>query len=144
MIQHKIVLGVIGAIFGSLTLLTIGEWIQPSKVIAKAVAGPVMTPAQQRLLAMIAKYQGQYAANKLVIGREGTLTFDGQPDKGKNVNLVVELYGMNDPMEQKNFTDLMESVPPEYLRFFPEMRWDSPFVVSVTDRGTDYLRGEGK
>ena len=34
----------------------------------------------------------------------------------------------------------MESMPIDYLRVFPEMRWDSPFVVGVTEAGSNYIR----
>jgi hypothetical protein len=105
------------------------------------LSGPVITPAQERLLVLIAKYQGQFVANKLIIGRKGNLLFDGQPDKGKDINLIVDLYDGDSPAAQQNFEALMDSIPLEYLRFFSEMRWDSPFVVSVTVRGMSYLRG---
>jgi hypothetical protein len=105
------------------------------------LSGPVITPVQEKLLGLIAKYQGQFAANKLVIGRSGNLTFDGQRDKGKDINLIVDLYGANSPAAQQNFVDLMHNIPLEYLRYISEMRWNSPFVVSLTDRGMRYLRG---
>jgi hypothetical protein len=106
----------------------------------KQLSGPVMTPVQEKLLGLIAKYQGHFATNKLVIGRSGTLTFDGQRDKGKDVNLIVDLYGAKSPATQQQFVDLMDGIPSEYLKYIPEMRWESPFVVSLTDRGMRYLR----
>jgi hypothetical protein len=78
---------------------------------------------------------------KLIIGQDGNLYFDDEPMKGKNINFIMELYGSNASADQKNFVALTESLPLEYIRFFPEMRWDSPFVVSVTEQGIRYMRG---
>jgi hypothetical protein len=35
----------------------------------------------------------------------------------------------------------MESMPAEYVRFIPETRMDSPFVVLVTEEGMRFLQG---
>ncbi len=102
---------------------------------------PTLSPSQERLLILIADYQRKYATNKLIISRtDGRLFFDGDPDKGKEISLVADLYGAADTSKQKEFVDLMDSMPAEYLRVFPEMRWDSPFVVGVTQAGSDYIR----
>jgi hypothetical protein len=118
----------------------------PQKVISKPTAsdisGPTLTPSQEQLLSLIAKYQRIFTATKLIIGRDGSLYFDGEPAKGRDVNFVTELFGSPEPSAQKNFVDLMESIPQEYIRFFPEMRWNSPFVVAVTERGMKYLRND--
>lgn len=105
------------------------------------LSGPSITPAQERLLKLVGKYQGQFAATKLVIGRGGTLIFDGQPERGKDVNFIIELYGTMDPATQQNFINLMEGIPLEYLRHLPETRLNSPFVVALTDRGMAFLKG---
>jgi hypothetical protein len=101
----------------------------------------VISPAQDKLLSIIAKYQKHFAITKLIVGRNGGLHFDGDRSKGMGVDFVAELYGRNDAAAQANFISLMESMPVEYIRFFPEMRLDSPFVVSVTNRGMGYLKG---
>src|SRR5271166_760986 len=44
-------------------------------------AGPTLTPAQEQLLSLIAKYQGRFVVSKLIVGRDGKLYFDGQPEK---------------------------------------------------------------
>jgi hypothetical protein len=130
LIQHKIVLGVCGAFFGMWAALAIGEIIRPSSVDSRSAsassASAVLTPSQEQLLATIVKYQGRFVANKLVIGRNGNIIFDGQPEKSKEINIVTELYGTNDLPTQKKFAELMESIPLEYLRHYPEMRWNSP------------------
>lgn len=101
----------------------------------------ILSPSQERLLTLIADYQRKYASNKLIISRtDGRLVFDGNPDKGKEVSLVRDLYGAIDSGKEKEFVELMESMPIDYLRVFPEMRWDSPFVVGVTEAGSNYIR----
>jgi hypothetical protein len=93
------------------------------------------------LLGLVAKYQRNYAVNKLIISRKnGRLHFDGDPKKGEEVSLVRELYGSDSADQEAEFEKLIETMPTEYLRFFPEMRWDSPFVVGITDAGQRYLR----
>jgi hypothetical protein len=148
LIQHKIVLGACGAFFGMWTALAIGEIIKPSAVNLQSTsansASSILTPAQEQLLSTIVKYQGRFVLSKLVIGRNGNLAFDGQPEKSKEINFVTELYGTNDTSSQKRLEELMESIPVEYLRHYPEMRWDSPFVVGITDSGMAYLKNAGK
>jgi len=99
-----------------------------------------LSPPQTKLLRLLGKYQEQFSVHKLIVGRDGSLYFDGDQDKGKDVNFVRELFGKIDPIRLANFEDLMESMPPEYVRFFPEMRLDSPFVVGITEAGSTYLR----
>jgi len=97
-------------------------------------------PPQERLLGLLADYQRQYAADKLIVGRNGRLYFDNDQNKGKEVSLLRDLYGSDDLTNQRTFERLVESMPPEYLRLLPEMRWDSPFVISVTEAGLRYLK----
>lgn len=102
---------------------------------------PVLSPVQERLLELLAKYQRQFAVTKLVVLRkQGTLFFDDDPHKGTDVSLIRDLYGSDKATEDVRFEELMETMPPEYLRFFPEMRLDSPFVVGVTEAGMRYLQ----
>jgi hypothetical protein len=104
------------------------------------ISHTILTPPQERLLGLLADYQRQYAADKLIVGRNGKLYFDNDPNKGKEVSLLRDLYGSDDLAKQNMFESLVESMPPEYLRLFPEMRWDSPFVISVTEAGLRYIR----
>ncbi len=102
----------------------------------------ILMPAQERLLDVIAKHQREFAANKLVIGRRtGVLHFDDDKTRGVSVNLLHDVFGSEDAANGPRFEQLMESMPPEYLRLLPEMRWDSPFVVTVTEGGIRYLQG---
>ena len=115
---------------------TIEHSNQPS-----ASTNPVLSPPQERLLGLLAGYQRQFAADKLIIERRsGKLHFDDSPNKGEGISLIRDLYGSEDGTKQAVFERLMESMPPEYVRFLPEMRLDSPFVVSVTGAGLRYLR----
>jgi hypothetical protein len=101
---------------------------------------PLLSPAQERLLGLLTNYQTQYAAYKLVISRtDGRLVFDGDPKRGEDVSLIRDLFGSTDSVNQAEFVKLVDTMPPEYLRVYPEMRWDSPFVVGVTDAGLSYL-----
>jgi hypothetical protein len=100
---------------------------------------PILTPPQERLLSLLAGYQRQYAADKLIVGRkDGRLCFDDDPNKGKEVSLLHDLYGSE--INQATFERLVESMPTDYVRLLPEMRWGSPFVISVTEAGLRYLK----
>lgn len=103
----------------------------------------LLSPPQERLLALLFQYQREFTASKLVIGRQGELLFD-EPERQQTVkvNFLTELYGSKngDLSRAPEFASLMESLPTEYVRFHAEMRWDSPFVVNVTTEGVKYLR----
>jgi len=102
----------------------------------------ILAPVQERLLELLVKYQRQFATHKLVVSRvNGGLHFDGEPEKGADINLIQELYGEGDEAARAaQFEELMESMPTEYVRFYGETRLDNPFVVSVTEPGMAYLR----
>jgi hypothetical protein len=102
---------------------------------------PPISPPQKKLLILISNYQQQFAVHKLIIDRKtGGLWFDNDYQKGDGINLIHDLYESNDPIAQNKFEQLMETIPAKYLRSFQETRWDSPFVVSVTDEGLRYLK----
>jgi hypothetical protein len=101
---------------------------------------PILSPPQERLLGLINKYQRQFATKKLIVGLDGIIAFVKDPKTGGDINLVHEMYGSVDQEKLNNFGDLMESMPPKYLRFFPEALLGSPFVVGITEAGQAYLR----
>jgi hypothetical protein len=104
----------------------------------------ILTPPQERLLQVLVSLQRRYASSKLVIGRHGqSIHFDDDPNRGSRVSVVQELFGATEVDRGSEFERLMESMPPDFVRVFPESRWDSPFVVGVTDRGMEYLRDRG-
>lgn len=58
---------------------------------------PALTPLQERLLKLLAGYQEQFGAAKLVVLRNsGGLHFDNGPDKGAGISLLRDLYGPHD------------------------------------------------
>jgi len=117
----------------------LGRTGQPSAVVE---VSPALSPRQERLLELIAAYQRQFAAEKLIISRRnGSLHFDSDPERGKDISVLKDLFGKSAKPEERSveFQNLMESLPPEYVRFFAETRLDSPFVVAVTPRGLEAL-----
>jgi hypothetical protein len=91
-------------------------------------------------MAILAKYQRQYTAHKLIVSRSnGTLIFDGQRDRGKDVNLFTEMFGSESADSKLKFEMLMDSIPATLLTRIPESRLDSPFVVAFTEAGLRYL-----
>lgn len=103
----------------------------------------LLTPAQERLLTLLFRFQRDFAETKLIIGRDARLYFD-DPERRKSVkiNFLSELFGNKDGDQSRlsDFVSLMETMPTEYVRFHPEARMDNPFVVSVTSDGVKYLR----
>jgi hypothetical protein len=103
----------------------------------------LLTPSQERLLALLFRYQRDFAASKLVVGRKGRLFFDDLARRDSvKINFLTELYGSKDDDNSRlsDFISLMESLPTEYVRFHAETRFDNPFVVSITSDGVKYLR----
>ncbi len=101
---------------------------------------PLLKAQQERLLALINSYQAELGARKLIVDRHnGTLYFDDPQRSEPKYNFMKDIYGS---MQQSNaglFEELMESMPPEYVRFFPEARFGNPFVISITEEGKLYL-----
>lgn len=103
-------------------------------------AGPTLLPQQLRLLELLARYQRQFAAAKLVISRrDGTLHFDDARSRGEGISLLSDLYGSSDTRNAGRFEELMEGMPQQYVRLIAEARWDNPFVVNVTTEGMGVL-----
>ena len=102
----------------------------------------VLNPEQERLLGLLADYQKQFAATKLIVGRKtGVLHFDGEPERGQGISLISDLHGeAQTEARVSDFERLMESLPLQFVRSYGESRFDNPFVVSVTREGTKYLR----
>jgi hypothetical protein len=104
-----------------------------------------LEPQQEKLLRLIHKYQVQFGARKLIIGRSGSLHFDEPERKEVNINIAEELLGSegHSPARAREFEVIMESLPPNFLRMMPESRLDNPFVVTLTDAGRQYLGQRG-
>lgn len=116
---------------------------RPVEVKIAGAKPPILSPPQERLLELLVQYQKRFAATKLVVGRKtGRLHFDNEPQKGTGISLIKELYASEDSQRAAEFERLMESMPSEYVRLLGEMRFDNPFVVSVTDEGMRYIRSK--
>lgn len=110
------------------------------QVALRAAGESELSPPQLRLLELLAGYQRQFAASKLVIDRAaGTLHFDGNPERGQGISLLKDLYGASDAGTAARFEELVESMPSEYVRLLPEARFDNPFVASITPAGMKRL-----
>ena len=117
---------------------------EATPAVASPQGVPPLSPPEERLLELIGDYQRRFAAEKLVIGRDGRLTFDGdtaEKRRAPEVNLIADLFGEEATVEShgSRFEMLMDGVPEVYLRRIPEMRLSSPFVVTVT---TEWRRAQ--
>ena len=139
-----VILGLTTAAIGTFMVYYGRDLIRSPVVSSQAgIERPTLAPEQERTLELLVKYQKKFATNKLIIGRKtGKLHFDGDPEKGKEISLVHELYGVGigDVARAAQFEKLLESMPPDYVRFYGESRFDNPFVISVTEAGMKYLR----
>ncbi len=99
-----------------------------------------LSPPQERFLELLSSYQTELGARKLIVDRtNGGLYFDDPQHRKSQLNFIIGIYGSVTPANTALFDELMDSMPPEYVRFFPESRLDSPFVISVTEEGKAYL-----
>jgi hypothetical protein len=78
MIQHKIVVGALGAILGCLTLLTLAEWIKPSSAIAQVSPNPPSSPPPWD-------------------GNMGATHIEGSPNGGTGADVSVTGSGTSTP-----------------------------------------------
>lgn len=91
----------------------------------------------------IDRLQVEFGARKLILGRSGDVFLDGSSVRPTGRNLVSEVLRDTPPLGEQpydRFVALLESIPNQYIRFFPETRLGSPFVVRVTEEGRRYLR----
>lgn len=139
-----IILGLVVASVGAF-LTYYGQSLLGEKPPAQSstLSERLLTPSQERLLALLFRTQRDFAATKLIIGRDARVYFD-DPERRKSlkINFLSELFGSKDDDQSRlsDFVSLMESLPTEYVRFLPEARMDNPFVVSITPGGVKYLR----
>jgi hypothetical protein len=131
-------------LIGAGTFLTYyGKSLLEEKPQSLILSERLLTPSQERLLALLFRYQRDFAASKLIVGRKGLLFFDDEERrKSIKINLLTDLYGSKDDDDSRlsEFIALMESLPTEFVRFHAEARFDNPFVVGVTEAGVKYLR----
>ncbi len=80
------------------------------------------------LLREIWIYQKNNKLNTVIIDKEG-FVFDDVKKEETKINLAEKALGdRGDPF---NFQKLMVSMPVQFLKLIPEVRWRSPYVVSV-------------
>ncbi|MCB1214088.1 MAG: hypothetical protein KDK66_01305 [Deltaproteobacteria bacterium] len=105
-----------------------------------------LSPPQAKLLRLLYDTQTKAGTNKLIISStNGSIFWDDETLRKKyNFNVIADFYSIDKDFESKSndFENLIHSIPIEYLKHIPEMRWDSPYVVSVTEEGIRYLRKE--
>lgn len=96
---------------------------------------------QLEFLKVVYEHQKTTPANKVVISSKDGVIFDDQARKLTTVNLVREVFE-KEPTESNAMalSDLILSMPTEYMKLIPEMRFDSPFVVRVTQEGVEKLK----
>lgn len=106
-----------------------------------AVEAKNLTTEQLKLLKAIYEYQEKTVSNKVIVISQSGFIFDEGTGKSTNINLIREVFGQ-EPTEKNTMalSDLMLSMPNEYMLLIPEMRWDSPLVVRVTQRGVEKIK----
>lgn len=101
---------------------------------------PVLLPQQQRLLELLAEYQKRFGANRLVVSRsDGSLHFDDEANRGRDVSLIKDIFGAVTPHNAGRFEELVQSMPSDYVRLVAEARWGNPFVLNITEAGVAHL-----
>jgi len=122
------------------TIIQPGGDVVINHLTSSAAPRRVLLPQQQRLLELVAQYQKQFAASRLIVSRsDGMLHFDDDPKRGEGVSLGKDLFGQVTSHNAGRFEELVQSIPPEYLKLINEARWDDPFVLSLTEAGAEYL-----
>lgn len=102
----------------------------------------ILDEAQIRLLKNIYNFQVKTPDNKVILARDGFI-FDDQARKPTSINLVRQVLN-KEPDEQslRELDELILSIPNEFMKLIPEMRWDSPYVIVVTSEGVKKLQEE--
>ncbi len=144
-----LIVGLVGAISAAATNEAI-RWVnarQKNSETSSAIEGrpipteTVLSSPQEKLLGLLSEYQRHFATTRLIVSREnGRLYFDGDINRGKNVNLIIDLFGTDGEIERAKFRELIEDMPPSYMRLIPENRWGAPFVIRLTEEGRIYLK----
>lgn len=93
-----------------------------------------MTQRELRFLRAISTIQRELGVSKLILGRDGDVLFYGDSPRPTGRSLREEF---------PDLASLVETMPREYLQLFPETRFDSPFVITVTNEGEAAALSEG-
>jgi len=110
--------------------------INTNPVPSNADSKSSLKPDQLRLLTLLQQYQVKLGVRKLVVDREhGTVFTEERGATSTELNFMTDLHLHDSGL----FVQLFEEMPSEYVRFFPEARYDNPFVVGITEQGQAYL-----
>jgi hypothetical protein len=159
---YKPVLALMGAAFALaitgflLVKLKLGQWWMTAGgplavflILFFAIAPPLPSEPQQesrratvrdltqrelRFLRAISTIQRELGVSKLIMGRDGNVLFYGDSPRPTGHSLREEF---------PDLASLVETMPREYLQLFPETRFDSPFVITVTHEGEAAALSEG-
>ena len=95
---------------------------------------------QISFLKVVYDYQRQTPTNKVVISSTDGFIFSEEGHRPTSINLIRVVFE-EEPTEKTAMvlSDLILSMPNEYMKLIPEMRFDSPFVVRVTQEGVEKL-----
>ncbi|MFP2905345.1 hypothetical protein ACLESD_09865 [Pyxidicoccus sp. 3LFB2] len=93
---------------------------------SRRAMGRDLTQRELRLLRAISTIQRELGVSKLILERDGNVLFYGDPPRPTGRSLREEF---------PDFSSLVETIPREYLQLFPETRFGSPFVITVTHEG---------
>jgi len=97
------------------------------------ITGEELTTLQIEFLEKLIKYQESNNLTKVVIGKDGKI-FDHKNKKATEINVINAFLGKNTSIFGKDDLEkLVISIPEKYLKLIPEMRFDSPYVVTFTD-----------
>ena len=101
---------------------------------------PALNSNQFSILEYIRGYQNETGLSKVIISREGFI-FDDNKRQNTNKNIIVDVLKQDsgDKKAQEEFEGALLSIPDKLLKMIPEMRFDSPFVVMITEEGMIYL-----
>ena len=77
---------------------------------------------------------------QLVIGQDGEVS-KSQNSLGADVNVIEEFFHITVVQENNKqaFRKLLLSIPDTYLKQIPETRFGSPYVITVTNVGKEYV-----
>ena len=149
----KLIFGIV-LLGGGLAIMTIGgymakdgwdEWTK-SKNKAGTASFRILKPQEEKLLTVIYKYQKDFGLNKLIISKSDGILFFDDEEKRKihQINIIGEVYGITKDHKaySREFENLILNIPGDCLKQIPENRWDSPYVVMITERGIEYIKSK--
>lgn len=100
-----------------------------------------LTPEQINLLKAIYRYQEKTVSNKVIIASNSGFIFDEMIGRLSTINLVREVLKQEPTAASvTTLSNFILSMPKKYMLLIPEIRWDSPFVVRVTQRGVEKIQ----